>query len=208
MTAPLAEPEEELIGRCYTKARRAPLVHGVIRDVHGGRGIRIPGGPYTLTQLAAIVTSFIALILTRTLWGGHGLLDVAVLLGLPFGAAFALRRLHIDGRNPVAALISVTTLLTGPKQGRIHGRPFRPTRPARGDTRITLAATRAETAELPRPAAAAPLTTRHSPAPAPTAPAATVPEPAAAAPVQSGVQALLARRTTPPHQNQTTKEVP
>ncbi|MFF9594082.1 hypothetical protein ACF1FX_33715 [Streptomyces sp. NPDC014646] len=205
MTTPIAaEPEEELVGRCYTKARRAPLVHGVIRDVHGGRGIRIPGGPYTLTQLAAIVTTFVVLILTRVVWGGHGLADVVVLLGLPFGAAFALRRLHIDGRNPAAALISVATMLTGPKQGRIHGRPLRHTRPARGDTRITLTATAAKTAELPRPATPAP-TTQNSPAPG-AAPAAAVPEPAVAAPVMSGVQALLARRTTPPHQ--TTKEVP
>ncbi|MFJ8856109.1 hypothetical protein [Streptomyces sp. NPDC102437] len=141
MTAHLLDASEtdgEPVGRCYTKARRAPLVHGVIRDVNGGRGIRIPGGPYTLTQLAAIVGTFLMLLLTRPVWGGHGLLDVAVLLGLPFAAAFVLRQLHVDGRNPLAALLSVGVMMTGPRWGRLHGRPFRPARPTSGDTRITL----------------------------------------------------------------------
>ncbi|MEU8708666.1 hypothetical protein [Streptomyces sp. NPDC048565] len=190
-----AETDEE-IGRCYTKARRAPLVHGVIRDVNGGRGIRLPGGPYTLTQLAAIVSTFVVLILTRAVWGGHGLLDVGLLLGLPFAAAFALRHLHIDGRNPAAALVSVMTMLTGPRWGRLHGRPLRPTRPTREDIRITLAAP-----DGPRLSPAAPEVFRDSaPAPAPNAALAdhlgTPALGAAVGPaVASGVQALLARRT-------------
>ncbi|MFE5301889.1 hypothetical protein [Streptomyces sp. NPDC056632] len=133
-----AEADGELIGRCYTKARRAPLVQGVIRDVNGGRVIRLPGGPYTLTQLAAIVTTFVILILTRTVWDGHGLMDAPLLLGLPFAAAFALRYLHIDGRNPAAALVSVMTMLTGPRCGQLHGRPYRPTRPTHCAAHITL----------------------------------------------------------------------
>ncbi|MDH2392192.1 hypothetical protein QCN29_26100 [Streptomyces sp. HNM0663] len=187
-----AEADRELIGRCYTKARRAPLVHGVIRDVNGGRGIRLPGGPYTLTQLAAIVTTFVVLILTRAVWGGHGFLDAVLLLGLPFTAAFLLRHLHIDGRNPAAALVSVMTMLTGPQWGRLHGRPYRPARPTRRDARITLT----PSGERPAPAATA---VRPTPAIAPPAarPAAVPPATGAAtgAPVASGVQALLGRRT-------------
>ncbi|WP_327249846.1 hypothetical protein [Streptomyces sp. NBC_01320] len=185
-----SETSDELVGRCYTKARRAPLVHGVIRDVNGGRGIRLPGGPYTLTQLAAIVGTFVALILTRAVWGGHGLMDVVVLLGLPFAAAFVLRHLHIDGRNPLAALVSVAVMVTGPRWGRLHGRPFRPVRPVSGDTLITVAAEGpvADSA----PAAARPAVAVTDPArPAPATPA---PDATAGAPVASGVQALLARR--------------
>ncbi|MGP4003626.1 hypothetical protein [Streptomyces sp. 8N706] len=196
-----AEADNDLIGRCYTKARRAPLVHGVIRDVNGGRGIRLPGGPYTLTQLAAIVVTFVALILTRAVWGGHGLMDVAVLLGCPFAAAFLLRHLHIDGRNPAAALVSVAVMMTGPRWGRLHGRPFRPARPARGDTLIRVASdgepTAPDTAPAAiRPALAAPAARTARPArPAPRrAPATPAPPAAADAPVASGVQALLARR--------------
>ncbi|MEV0493471.1 hypothetical protein [Streptomyces atratus] len=187
-----SETSDELIGRCYTKARRAPLVHGVIRDVNGGRGIRLPGGPYTLTQLAAIVGTFVALILTRAIWGGHGLTDVVVLLGLPFAAAFLLRHLHIDGRNPAAALVSVAVMMTGPRWGRLHGRPFRPAHPVSGDTLITVTADGPAAGSFPaaaRPAAAVT-------APARPAPAAPTPNTTVGVPVASGVQALLARRAT------------
>ncbi|MFE4205400.1 hypothetical protein ACFRSX_31305 [Streptomyces goshikiensis] len=186
------ELEAELIGRCYTKARRAPLVHGVIRDVNGGRGIRLPGGPYTLTQLAGIVSTVAALILTRPLWGGHGLLDVAVLLALPFAVAFVLRHLHIDGRNPAAALLSVALMLAAPRRGHLRGRAYRPSRPTRGDTRIHL-----PPAEPLADASNHAIETATSPAPPPQHTAR--PEPAApASPVASGVQALLAQRGAAP----------
>ena len=184
------EVDDEPIGRCYTKARRAPLVHGVIRDVNGGRGIRLPGGPYTLTQLAAIVSTFMVLILTRAVWGGHGVMDVVLLLGLPFAVAFALRHLHVDGRNPAAALLSVMTMLAGPKWGQLHGRPYRrPARPARRDTRITLTGASDERLAV--------LAARPAPAAVPASrPATAVPalDSAAGVPIASGVQALLARR--------------
>ncbi|MCY0945626.1 hypothetical protein [Streptomyces antarcticus] len=189
------ELDYELIGRCYTKARRAPLVHGVIRDVNGGRGIRLPGGPYTLTQLAGIVSTVAALILTRPLWGGHGWLDIAVLLVLPFVVAFVLRHLHVDGRNPAAALLSIALMLAAPRRGQLRGRAYRPARPTRGDTRIHLPAD-----ELPGDAVAPAGDPAQAPAPgrptptAPPAPTAPADEPAAL-PVASGVQALLARRT-------------
>ncbi|MFJ6784481.1 hypothetical protein [Streptomyces yangpuensis] len=192
------ELDFELIGRCYTKARRAPLVHGVIRDVNGGRGIRLPGGPYTLTQLGGIVATVAALILTRPIWGGNGWLDVAVLLVLPAVVAFVLRHLHIDGRNPAAALLSIALMLAAPRRGQLRGRTYRPTRPTRGDTRIHLPADEppAEAAVPASDPAPEPAPRRKPPtrleAVAPPAPAA---EPvAAAAPVASGVQALLARR--------------
>ncbi|SEB59009.1 hypothetical protein [Streptomyces sp. TLI_105] len=132
------ELDLELIGRCYTKARRAPLLHGVIRDVNGGRGIRLPGGPYTLTQLAGIVATVAALILSRPVWGGHGWFDAAVLLVLPAVVAFVLRHLHIDDRTPAAALLSIALMLAAPRRGQLRGRPYRPARPTRGDTRIHL----------------------------------------------------------------------
>ncbi|MBT2404573.1 MULTISPECIES: hypothetical protein [unclassified Streptomyces] len=194
------ELDFELIGRCYTKARRAPLVHGVIRDVNGGRGIRLPGGPYTMTQLAGIVATVAALILTRPVWGGHGWLDIAVLLVLPAAAAFVLRHLHIDGRNPAAALLSIALMLAAPRRGQLRGRTYRRARPTRGDTRIHLPAD-----EQPAEATAPAITDVPAPEPRPkrARPQLAVPagEPSApagpsepAAPVASGVQALLARR--------------
>ncbi|MFD9078205.1 hypothetical protein [Streptomyces erythrochromogenes] len=200
MTDPAAgdEFDVELIGRCYTKARRAPLVHGVIRDVNGGRGIRLPGGPYTLTQLAGIVSTVAALSLTRPVWGGHGWLDVAVLLVLPAVVAFVLRHLHVDGRNPAAALLSVALMLAAPRRGQLRGRAYRPARPTRGDTRLHLPAaedTAPASETEPAPAPAPPpgpgrprRAARAAQSPAPTGPS------SPAAPVASGVQALLARR--------------
>ncbi|MER7959177.1 hypothetical protein [Streptomyces sp. NPDC096030] len=194
------ELDFELIGRCYTKARRAPLVHGVIRDVNGGRGIRLPGGPYTLTQLAGIVSTVAALILTRPVWGGHGWLDAAVLLVLPAVVAFVLRHLHIDGRNPAAALLSIALLLAAPRRGQLRGRVYRPVRPTRGDTRIHLPAhekaaesTVQAITDVPAPESRPEQTPARPAAPAAASPAAGGP-PAPSAPVASGVQALLARR--------------
>ncbi|MGW6571907.1 hypothetical protein ACWGAN_06995 [Streptomyces sp. NPDC054945] len=194
------EMDFELIGRCYTKARRAPLVHGVIRDVNGGRGIRLPGGPYTMTQLAGIVATVAALILTRPVWGGHGWLDVAVLLVLPAVVAFVLRHLHIDGRNPAAALLSIALMLAAPRRGQLRGRAYRPARPTRGDTRIHLPADE-QAAEPTAPAitdAPAPEPRPKQARPRPALPAAAPSPPegpsAPSAPVASGVQALLARR--------------
>ncbi|MFK0238780.1 hypothetical protein [Streptomyces vinaceus] len=195
------ELDFELIGRCYTKARRAPLVHGVIRDVNGGRGIRLPGGPYTMTQLAGIVATVATLILTRPVWGGNGWLDVAVLLVLPTVVAFVLRHLHIDGRNPAAALLSIALMLAAPRRGQLRGRTYRTPRPTRGDTRIHLPADEPSAGAPPSDAAPTPeprpMPARHRPA----APAAQPPTPAGpsapaapAAPVASGLQALLARR--------------
>ncbi|AJF70512.1 hypothetical protein SVTN_39920 (plasmid) [Streptomyces vietnamensis] len=191
----------ELIGRCYTKARRAPLVHGVIRDVNGGRGIRLPGGPYTLTQLAGIVSTVAALILTRPLWGGHGWLDVVLLIVLPFAVAFVLRHLHIDGRNPAAALLSIALMLAAPRRGQLRGRAYRPARPTRGDTRIHLLAgpSPAEATAPASGAARTPAAARPKPAgPGPAEPAAPADPTAPAAPVASGAQALLARRIPTP----------
>ncbi|MFE0200714.1 hypothetical protein ACFW0I_33930 [[Kitasatospora] papulosa] len=173
---------DELIGRCYTKARRTPLVVGSVPG-GAGRSLRLPGGPYTLTQLTAIVASFLLLILTRSVWGGHGLLDVVVLLGAPVGAAFALRHLHIDGRNPAAAAASAFAMLTGPRWGRLKGRPYKPARPCGGNPVITLAAT--------TPVANGPETrVQRTDAP----PTVSRPGPSTATPVSSGVQTLLARR--------------
>lgn len=191
MNAP-EELDEDFVGRCYTKARRAPLVHGVVRSVNGGPNVRLPFGPYTFTQLAAIVVSVGLLILSRPLWGGHGLGDLLVLVIVPFGAAFTMRYLHVDGRNPAAAVVSVVVMLAGPRWGRLHGRPLRCVRPERDAPRVTLAP--------PPTADDSPALSELARAPqrAPGAAiglAAQAPRRGTPAPMASGVQALLARRT-------------
>ncbi len=192
MSTGVPDVDDELVGRCYTKARRAPLVHGVVRSVNGGPNFRLPFGPYTGTQLAAIVISVALLVLSRPLWGGHGPADVVVLVAVPAGAAVAMRHLHIDGRNPAAAAASVALMLTSPRWGRFHGRPLRPARPWYDAPRVTLTspAPGADPAALPVPTPAR--TEQRTP------PSAAAVGPATPAPMASGVQALLARRSGTP----------
>ncbi|MCA1219300.1 conjugal transfer protein, partial [Streptomyces sp. 8L] len=139
MTAAPETDPDELIGRCYTRARRSPVMVGLVKTGFG-KPIRLPFGPYTITQLAAIVVSAVVLVTTRPVWGGHGFLDALVLIVIPFGAAFTLRYVHIDGRNPAAALASVAVMLCGPRWGRTQGRTYRPARPRYCTTTTTLAA--------------------------------------------------------------------
>ncbi|MEU1223893.1 hypothetical protein [Streptomyces microflavus] len=186
--------EEELIGRCYTKARRRPLVTGTVPG-GTGRNIRLIGGPYTFTELATLVAVFVGLLLSRPVWGGHGVTDLVVLVGCSMGAAFALRYVNIDGRNPLAVLLSVMAMMAGPAGGRLQGRAHRPAPAARTNALITVAG-----ADAPAPAIAmvAPSRTREPVTPAPArGPAA--PQAPVGTPVLSGVQALLARRAASDH---------
>jgi hypothetical protein len=187
--------DAELIGRCYTRARRSPVMVGTVKTGFG-QPFRLPGGPYTITQLVAIVVSVALLVITRPVWGGHGVVDALVLVAVPFGAAFALRYVHIDGRNPAAALASVVLMLTGPRWGRLHGRTYRPARSRRCDTTLTLS-----TPPSPPPGAPHPPTGPAAPAtPArpgrPTGAADHAPAAPARVRVSSGAQALLAHSTS------------
>ncbi|WP_331719875.1 conjugal transfer protein (plasmid) [Streptomyces sp. NBC_01023] len=111
---------EVLVGRCYTKARRHPLMIG---RMPGGRG-RLWGGPYTVPQVIVLVVSFLLLILTRPLWAHFGLVDVLIALGVPFGLSLLVRHIHIDGRNPLAVAASAVGMLATPHGGRMGGRPL------------------------------------------------------------------------------------
>ncbi|MEV0604656.1 hypothetical protein AB0I82_35900 [Streptomyces sp. NPDC050315] len=115
---------EPLIGRCYTRARRHPLVIG-----NWPGGGRIWGGPYTVPQVVVMAVTFTLLLLTRSLWAHLGLLDVLPLLGVPYGLALAMRRVHIDGRNPFAVASSASGLALAAPAGRLDGKPVRTRRP-------------------------------------------------------------------------------
>lgn len=109
-----------LVGRCYTKARRHPVMVG--KWPGGGR---IWGGPYTVPQVIVLVVSFLLLILARPLWAHFGWVDVLIALGVPFGLSLLVRHVHIDGRNPLAVAASAFGMLATPRGGRMDGRPLR-----------------------------------------------------------------------------------
>ncbi|MFE3946744.1 hypothetical protein ACFXPV_33545 [Streptomyces sp. NPDC059118] len=112
---------EMLVGRCYTRARRHPLMIG---KWPGGRG-RIWGGPYTVPQVVVLAVSLAGLVLTRGVWAHFGLFNYAIALGGPYGLSLLVRHVRVDGRNPLAVAASSASLMTRPSGGRLGGRPLR-----------------------------------------------------------------------------------
>ncbi|HKE51675.1 MAG TPA: hypothetical protein VKE25_09200 [Actinomycetes bacterium] len=109
-----------LVGHCYTKARRFPLVIGKLPG-----GGRIPGGPYSLHQIGAMVVAAIVLKQTSPIWAHFGLLNLVVFVAVPYGLAFALRHARIDGRSPIWAAVGWLSYVSAPRGGRLRGRPLR-----------------------------------------------------------------------------------
>lgn len=111
---------EVLIGRCYTRARRHPVMIG---RWPGGRG-RIWGGPYTIPQLVVLVASLVLLLVTRAVWAHFGLLNFVIVLGVPYGLSLLVRHVQVEGRNPLSVVASSVGLLFRPSGGRLGGRPL------------------------------------------------------------------------------------
>ncbi|MFD8887512.1 hypothetical protein ACFV0H_34240 [Streptomyces erythrochromogenes] len=183
----MSASEEELIGHSYTRARKHPLVIGKLP----GAG-RLPGGPYTITQVMTMVISFGLLVMTRELWAHFGAMNFILMALIPWGLAWVLRYARLDGRDPARAVRSLLIYSSTPAQGRLAGKPQRVARPRLATATCTV---RVRSAERPAPAAAAtkpapaaaPAPVRKArPAPAPAAAAAGRPEP------KTGLQALLA----------------
>ena len=117
-----ADGSDTLVGRCYTKARRHPLVVG--RWPGGGV---LWGGPYSVPQLIVMVGSFVALMVFRPVWAHFGfVLNVMVAFAVPYALGWTVRRLNVDGRNPLAAAGSALGLLAAPSAGRLGGRAVKP----------------------------------------------------------------------------------
>ncbi|MFE2273527.1 hypothetical protein ACFXB4_30370 [Streptomyces lavendulae] len=187
----MSASEEELIGHSYTRARKHPLVIGKLP----GAG-RLPGGPYTITQVMTMVISFGLLVMTRDLWAHFGAMNFILMALIPWGLAWVLRYARLDGRDPARAVRSLLIYSSTPAQGRLAGKPQRVARPRLATATCTV---RVRSAERPAPAAAAtkpapaavPAPVRKArptpaPAPAPAVAAAGRPEP------KTGLQALLA----------------
>ncbi|WP_435059822.1 hypothetical protein [Streptomyces sp. bgisy060] len=175
----MSASEEELIGHSYTRARKHPLVIGKLP----GAG-RLPGGPYTITQVMTMVISFGLLIMTRDLWAHFGAMNFILMVLIPWGLAWVLRYARLDGRDPARAVRSLLIYSSTPAQGRLAGKPQRVARPRLATATCTV---RVRSVERPAPAAA--------PAPASVARRATRPAPVPAAgraEPRTGLQALLA----------------
>ena len=116
---------QEEIARFYTRSRRFPKMIGRMTD-----GSRIPGGPYTLTQVGFGGVALMVLLLTRTLWStGAVLLDLALVAGVAWGVTWVVGLLPMTRRNLVLAFVDAAAAMLKPHGGRYQERPIRLTRP-------------------------------------------------------------------------------
>lgn len=110
----------------YTHARRHPMVLGRIAGW-------APPFQLTITQILVLLAVFVALTWSWSLWAQFLPSTVALLVagGAPMAAAWAVRRVRIEGRSLARAALGYVALWCTPAGGVIAGRTHRPRRPAR-----------------------------------------------------------------------------
>ncbi|MFJ8848400.1 hypothetical protein ACIRFF_36565 [Streptomyces cyaneofuscatus] len=145
--------DEGLVGYCYTKGRKFPLM---LVKWPGGRG-RIWGGPYTLPQAGVLLAVFGGLLLTSGLWAHYGLVNLVIVLGVPYGVSLLVRHVQVEGRSPLSVAASAVALVCKTSGGRTGGRPVRAPRGAArqviGVCTVTLDPLARDTAEREAPSA-------------------------------------------------------
>lgn len=204
----MADDQLEVV-KWYTRARRFPQLIGRTPD-----GTKIPGGPYTFTQVLGGAAFLVAAWKTLPVWGAFGLIGNAmVLLVTTWLLIVGLGRIPIGARNPLSLAEGALRAMTAPTAGRVAGRDVRIRRPHWARTVLVVSrpcrpvaaahdsqATRSKPVvhdAAPRtpvqpPPPAAPLPT---PAPAPaayTSGATASPSPTSARPPLTSVQRILA----------------
>lgn len=159
----MADDQFEVV-KWYTRARRFPQLIGRTPD-----GTKIPGGPYTFTQVLGGAAFLVVAWKTLPVWGAFGLIGNAmVLLVATWLLIVGLGRIPIGARNPISMAEGAVRALTAPTAGRVGGRDVRIRRPHRARTVLVVA--------QPKPRVPAPA---ERPAAANSAPAAPVAAPAA-----------------------------
>jgi len=127
-------PQEE-IARFYTRSRRFPKMIGRMND-----GSRIPGGPYTLTQVGVGGAVLLVMLVTRgLLWStGEILLDLLVTAGVAFAATWLVGRIPMTRRNLLFAFLDGAAAMFKPFGGKYQGQTIRLAQPhaAGGDTQV------------------------------------------------------------------------
>lgn len=115
----------EEIARFYTRSRRFPKLIGRMTD-----GSRIPGGPYTMTQVLSGGFVFLGAMVTRNLWTTDAaLLDLAITAGVTYAAIYVVGFLPLTRRNLIAAFIGAVSAIFQPVEGKYQGKVQRLRRP-------------------------------------------------------------------------------
>jgi hypothetical protein len=111
--------------RYATRGVRFPRLVGRTLD-----GTRLPGGPYTVTQVVGAACVLAVGAFLRPLWGGeHMIFDYALLLGVAAGVGYCLQWLPVGGRSPWDTAVGLKHLLRTPSNGRLNDRAVRWPRP-------------------------------------------------------------------------------
>lgn len=131
----------------YTRARRFPQLIGRTPD-----GTKIPGGPYTFTQVLGGAAFLVLAWKTLPIWGAFGLIGNAmVLLVATWLLIVGLGRIPIGARNPISLAEGALRALTAPAAGRVGGREVRIRRPHRARTVLVVSQPRRRAAAAGRP---------------------------------------------------------
>ena len=137
--------KEEIAG-FYTRSRKFPKMIGRMTD-----GSRIPGGPYTFTQIGFGGATLLILLMTRTMWSTGGLIfDVVIVAGVAWGITKAVGYIPMTRRNLVLAFVDAVAAMLKPRGGRYQGQAVKLARPHQAVGKSSLmASARPETASEP-----------------------------------------------------------
>src|SRR4051812_2009646 len=115
------------IVRYHTRGIRFPRLIGRALD-----GTRLPGGPYTITQVIGFVGVIGLGAVSRPLWGGPSMLgDYSMLLAIAAMVGYGLQRLPLGGRSPWDIAVGLTHMSGTPRHGRLDGSRLPRSRPCR-----------------------------------------------------------------------------
>lgn len=127
------DPQVEA-ARWYTATRHIPWVIGKLNT-----GEKIPGGPYTGGQLMTTVCLFLALWLTRPAWSTtNSISNLAILFGVPIGAAWLVGRKPATIRNPLTTASAVPAAW-GAGQGRYRDKVLKTAQIGKVHTEVPVA---------------------------------------------------------------------
>jgi hypothetical protein len=191
--APASSDDREVV-KWYTRARKFPQLIGRTPD-----GMKIPGGPYTFTQVIGAGAVLVIGLKTMRWWATHGFLGNAVILiGATYATLLVLGRIPVGARSPLSVCAGALRAVTSPRWGRLGGRPVRLRRPHLVSHRVVVVDHPAPVrAPLPPPipAAAGMSVRRADRAPTVQAAVASIPPRREL----TGVQLLLARTSSGPN---------
>lgn len=133
----MAEETDQFAGfvaKFYTRARRFPKLIGKLHD-----GTRIPGGPYTITQVIVGGLFLFVAMQTRSLWTwGSLIIDLPLALATTWGVAWVFGLIPQTNRNILSVAASGLAAFSSPLNGRFKGKPVRFRQPHRARSRVAL----------------------------------------------------------------------